>query len=51
MSSGRIFQVVRSDSSIRETGETMAKFRTGSLLVKDGSSNIVGIVTKKDLHS
>lgn len=45
------FQVVRSDSSIRETGEIMAKFRMGSLLVKDGSSNIVGIVTKKDLRS
>jgi CBS domain-containing protein len=45
------FQVVRSDSSIQQTGQILAKFRIGSLLVTDGSSNIVGIVTKKDLRS
>ncbi len=45
------FQVTNSDSTIQQVAETMTQFNIGSVLVKDNSEKIVGIVTKKDLRS
>ncbi|MFA6222097.1 MAG: putative nucleotidyltransferase substrate binding domain-containing protein [Desulfomonilaceae bacterium] len=45
------FHFVNSSSKIQEAARTMAKLRIGSLLVRDSPTNILGIITKKDLRT
>ncbi|MGO8878893.1 MAG: putative nucleotidyltransferase substrate binding domain-containing protein [Desulfomonilaceae bacterium] len=45
------FQVVNSGSTIQQVARIMTQFNIGSVLVRDNSEKIVGIVTKKGLRS
>ncbi len=45
------FHVTDLNSTIQQVAETMTQFSIGSVLIRDNSEKIIGIVTKKDLRS